>query len=115
MSLGSRLAGISERMIRRYGQALTVRNRSTATTRTVWGLPQDVDPGAWSLELEAGVNVNSRDMTQFVIAGDETIAEAIEEISYDGWWMRILAIHGTPANSVKPTQKVLTIRNVRVT
>lgn len=110
MSLGDRLQWLAAGMILRFGQECSVRVKGTTATSTVWAMPQDVDPGVWNLELEAGLSVASKDMTQFVVSGFDVLAEGVTELYYDGYWRRVLAAHGSPLQGVQPIHVLLTTR-----
>lgn len=117
MALGDDLQAITKSLLSDpdIGTTYTVRSTVTGLTRTIRAKAQDVDPGSDFLNVEGATNVDVKDLMVFRIAGDETLSEVTDEVSYAGWWMRVLAVHGSPMGGTVAGWRALTKRERPVT
>lgn len=120
MSVGQHAQDLMKREIGRYGQSVTVKNARTGAIHTIMAIIMDVDPGVNEMFIEGEANIQSRDMTDFKVAGDDPIIETdrilyTDPINGQGWWMRVTAVHGSPVGGIYPSRVAHTVREEQAT
>lgn len=108
----------AKRMIRRLGMPLTVTTRAAAqggtpTTRTIYFLPQPISEQYQMPDylVEGNTNVKQGVQTNFKCAGDESIHEVTDYITYNSFYWRVSRV--VPMNPYKGTPTSLTVVCVR--